>query len=422
MTMLQQARCLFIFLVILAAFSVKEIEAKNENEYPSPRIMLLTYEGVMTEKMQLGNVLLNRDEDSKQPNQKCFKDDETKEMCIESGDFRGLSDRKVTLVDTPAFKTNMSETEKKKFCNDLKNNLGYVDVFLIVFPATGIYDGVKQEMVTLIEGMFGEEFWKHAMLEVAYWGFHPIDVKKRNENAEQTWKKDRINSLREHHNIPDGVTLDTTFIDSRYRLNNNDELEKENFIKYADKLWDFANTVGEFQCDKCKVPLTDFEMLKAKNERYQRNITETQNKMKELEEEIIEKDKKMKELEEENIQLEKENSDLRTDRKEDTTKTSGLETQYIVIIAFVCFGIGLLACHIVHTNRKGQNDMELIPQDDDDNEGSNTNNDNDDEGSNTNNVNDDEGSNTTNNVNDDEGSNTNNVNDTSHVIVDVTND
>ena len=61
---------------------------KIANVYPSPRIVLLTYEGV--DKESLGNVLLNRPSDSKQSDQKCFKE-ETKEICIESGEFLGQS-------------------------------------------------------------------------------------------------------------------------------------------------------------------------------------------------------------------------------------------------------------------------------------------------------------------------------------------
>ena len=123
----------------------------------------------------------------------------------------------MTLIDTPAFKTEMNLMEFKKmqeFVKDLKDDLGYVDVFLIVFNGgTKRYTGETDNMITLIEGMFanGDKFWNHVMLEVANWGFHAVDLKSRAQQnpprSEQSWMKERIKTMRANYNIPVSIYI-----------------------------------------------------------------------------------------------------------------------------------------------------------------------------------------------------------------------
>ena len=126
--------------------------------------------------------------------------------------------------------------------------------------------------------------------------------------------------------------MNTTFIHPEY-MANNDEDEKQKFVEYADKLWTFANNVGQFECDDIKAVQTKLGNYKEQNKILDHNITETQNSV--------------RELAEKNSQLQEKIDQL---KKENPTITNGLETQYVVIIAFVCFGIGFLAYRIVHTN------------------------------------------------------------------------
>ena len=111
----------------------------------------------------------------------------------------------------------MNQMEFKKmqeFVKDLKDDLGYVDVFLIVFNGgTKRYTGETDNMITLIEEMFanGDKFWNHVMLEVANWGFHAVDLERRAQQnpqrSEQSWMEERIKTMRANYNIPVSIYI-----------------------------------------------------------------------------------------------------------------------------------------------------------------------------------------------------------------------
>ena len=87
----EKCQILFLTLLLPVVFSLKKVS--NENEYPSPRIIILGSTGVG--KSSLANVLIGRDKNFKDPDGKgCFNvgagiDPVTTSTCAKEGKYLG---------------------------------------------------------------------------------------------------------------------------------------------------------------------------------------------------------------------------------------------------------------------------------------------------------------------------------------------
>ena len=117
----------------------------NENDYASPRIVILGATGVG--KSSLANVLRGRDKnyDGSNFTDGCFKvmgyhnggKTITKKTCPDQGHWLGLPSNKIfTVIDTPGFDNDIDEEEEATIdglINVLKDEIKYVHVFIIAF-------------------------------------------------------------------------------------------------------------------------------------------------------------------------------------------------------------------------------------------------------------------------------------------------
>jgi len=251
--------------------------------------------------------------------------------------------------------------------SNLKEDLGYVNVFLIVFNGETHKDTNQDQemynMINLLEANFGKKFWNNVMLEVDDWGFDERTVQKRT-TTEQQWREERIDYMRNNFNISENAPLETVFIHSFY--DKDKPYQEQNFTNYANKLWNFAANVMELEVkdredieaerDDLQDEVVD---LKNQNNQLHKDKTEKQNKINELNDDLIDKEDEINDKKDEIKRLEAELKEARGPKK------AGLEVQYVVIIAFVCFGIGVLTYRIVNENCTGKNNHTQDEEDED---------------------------------------------------------
>ena len=112
----------------------------NSLAYPCPRFVILGPTG--SGKSSLGNVLLGRDKEWKNPaEEECFTvgafsrgvgGGVTREVCAHAGHWLG-DGMEVTVVDTPGFGNSLEEEEAsiEQLVDFLKDDLQFVNVFVL---------------------------------------------------------------------------------------------------------------------------------------------------------------------------------------------------------------------------------------------------------------------------------------------------
>ena len=168
----------------------KRFKVTNENEYPSPRIIIIGETGAG--KSSLANSLLGRDPqyDGAGFEGGCFKvgwgDGQviTTETCHDTGYWlNDTSKANVTILDTPGFGDNMKSEEKtiQGLVNVLKTEIKFIHAFVITFNGKKPPRLTRElrVMLSIFEKMFGENFWEHAIMEFTRWSFHSYEVDQR---------------------------------------------------------------------------------------------------------------------------------------------------------------------------------------------------------------------------------------------------
>lgn len=187
---------LILLFISKVALSIEIVS--NENEYPSPRILMLGSTGVG--KSSLANVLLGRDRNYQDlQGRGCFTvgggiDPVTTATCAEKGQYLGNGSR-VTIIDTPGFGDDLEHEEETidELVDVLKNQIKWVHVFVLTFNGESPrMTFAFKSMIRLFEKMFGSHFWKNAVFEVTRWHYDKRSQANRatKNESEEKWQKD----------------------------------------------------------------------------------------------------------------------------------------------------------------------------------------------------------------------------------------
>ena len=239
----------------------------------SPRIVILGATGVG--KSSLANVLMGRDKNYKGKGFKngCFKvlglnnmgESITKKACIDQGNWLGNHTMpKFTMIDTPGFGNDLEEEEKtiESLVNVLKDEIRFIHAFIISFKQQdNRMTASLRNMIGLFQKMFGDHFWKNAILEATHWNYHDHSVKMRalsDPPILENWWKDQFNNLfAKEYEL--NYSIPAVFIDTYYNKSNPGEVKKFEF--YTKKLWKFAKSRQPFECKDIKIALTEIREL-----------------------------------------------------------------------------------------------------------------------------------------------------------------
>ena len=142
------------------------------------------------------------------------------------------------MVDTPGFGEKMEDEEE--LLNDmvayLKDEIQYIDVFLIAFKQTDnrvLWS--MRSMLKILSATFGNEFWNSVMVEATFWNWNEYNVENRGTN-ETLWLQTIRKGL--EYSTRNWDKIDAVFIDSHFKSKHNEEVEK--FEEHTAKLWSFA--------------------------------------------------------------------------------------------------------------------------------------------------------------------------------------
>ena len=171
----------------------------NRLAYPCPRFVILGPTG--SGKSSLGNVLLGRDKEWKNPaEEECFTlgafsrvvgGGVTREVCAHAGHWLG-DGMEVTVVDTPGFGNSLEEEEAsiEQLVDFLKDDLQFVNVFVLTLKESDrrLTRGL-QSMMKLLGRMFGGQFWSFGILSATHWGYDPrhVDIRNTSGYGEEDW-------------------------------------------------------------------------------------------------------------------------------------------------------------------------------------------------------------------------------------------
>ena len=366
----------------------------NEDEYPSPRIIMIGETGVG--KSSLANVLMGRDKkdngstwldkNGNRPGYGCFKSDDTwdgkivtTKTCSDTGHYLGkLSYPNVTIIDTPGFGDKNLEAEEKTIddlVSFLRDHVKFIHAFVIVING-GATPRLNRQMITMLNlftKMFGDHFWNNAIMEFSFWDFDQRiaegRLRKHPPQTEEAWA-DYINvKLRDKLKVPKNLTA--IFIDSHYDNKTGDGYEFGNYTKYTTELLEFAQKATPFACKDVKVVKLELRKVLEELESERQNHTRLL-----MERNVIEKikDEYFHDLKECNAdktdcaaKLETRTTELQeckgpTASHEDTTEPPVISAG-VSLIAFVFFGLGMLLLGVgigffIKRNSKGRTSVD----------------------------------------------------------------
>ena len=351
---------LFLIFTLAPSNVVTKVVVDNEDAYASPRMIIIGATGVG--KSSLANVLLGRDSQFNGTGFQhgCFKvgwDIENKvgglttKTCASTGYWLGnQSNPKVTVIDTPGFGDVIEQEEAtiNGLVDFLRDEIKYVHAFIIAFKGTGKSTRLTnslRSMLNLFRKMFGDDFWKNAVMAVTWWDFDPYDEKQRLKEpvpkTETSFANELNGILRNNFSLTNDVPA--VFIDSQYSKDN--MVESSNFTYYTNKLLEFAKNNEPFECK-------DINVAKLEIRELYDNLTKEKDKHQELikQHEIREKlvkecNKNIRKIKDTIAEKNQTINELRATIKGKNEKIGhlGNEKKGFASTDFAIFGVGMLS-------------------------------------------------------------------------------
>jgi len=277
--MMKNNLCVLILVLLLNSqahardFTKRKNEIiTNQDEYASPRIVILGGTGVG--KSSLANIFLGRDKNynGSEFHDGCFKVSPkfvtgvTKNTCADQGPWLGKGEN-VTIIDTPGFGSQVEREQEtiNGLIKVLKDDIQWVHVFVIAFKQTdNRLTSAFYSMLDLFQKMFGPKFWDNAIIAATHWHYHNGSIKTRMRDdpqiTEEFWTAQINNVLRSDFNIKQD--LQSVFIDTFHDTNESNEVEI--FKQETRKLLNFANSRHPFHLKDIKTALTEIQELQQK--------------------------------------------------------------------------------------------------------------------------------------------------------------
>jgi len=373
---------IWIFCVInLVTFSTQVLSfnpAENDGEYPGPRILVLGQTGVG--KSSLSNVLLGRDKEYKNNNNRgCFyvgqgSEGVTTQTCANSGNYLGKQEvGPVTLIDTPGFGAHKWEAEREiveELVDVLKNQVKFVHVFVIAMDGSKErYTHQMNTMLKLFGDIFSNRFWKNVMIVGTKWSFDSASEAKRAAKKPvktvDSWSNDKRTTLRENqkNRIPAEAKLQTVFIDTFYDVPPSNESTAK-FNEYTGKLWSFANEVEPFDMKDIEEALTELAQQKEEIRKAKEESDKLRDKLKQENENFEKQLQNLKDINTEKGNFEKQLQECKdnitkTNEYHEKIGTAGLSNGIIALIAIICFVVGLFSFSLCQKLAGNQSSYEV---------------------------------------------------------------
>ena len=278
----------------LLSSKASDVIVINEEEYPSPRIIMIGEIGVG--KSSLANVLMGRDEGDgwsgySRPGLGCVTfDDVPTKKCIDTGHYLGKpSNPRVTIIDTPGFGDDNFEAEEAildELVYFLRGRVKFINAFMIVInghilrPGTPRLNRQMRTVLSLLTKMFGDDLWNNAILQFSYYDFDERYADQRPRRLTKAELKEGINNiLRFKLKLP--KELPALFIDSHYDKDTGSTgYEIGNFGQYTHELLDVAQNATPFACKDVNFLTLElrkiFEELESERKNHSRLLIKTE--------------------------------------------------------------------------------------------------------------------------------------------------
>merc|ERR1711892_323878 len=182
--------------------------------------------------------------------------------------FNANVGRPISLIDTIGFDDPKKDKDADiigELVHQLKNNCDYVNLFMIAVNGQNPrLDGALMGMIRIFEGMFGQEFWKQAVIAFTRIPMDVKSIKKRNKNTKQSDEELAKEYLKVVENeFPNGNGLQYLFLDACYDTEEDaDPAEKEAFDNAMKILWKSLNKSPGLPTTKVQDVETESKKLK----------------------------------------------------------------------------------------------------------------------------------------------------------------
>ena len=177
-----------------------------------------------------------------------------------------------TVVDTPGFgdSDGNDNSQIDEMTQVLKDKVkGANALMLLINSEQQRFSASLQQMVREMQALFGEMFWKNAIIGVSHWAYDPNSIAKRKYTGttEESFLEEWNGHLKDKFHI--NTTLPGVFIDSfsQQPWNKGDKHQQDIFKQETQKLWDFAQSKDIFAFKTVEDVLKENQELKAENQK-----------------------------------------------------------------------------------------------------------------------------------------------------------